>query len=147
MARETYDDRDIVRIFRETQAIAVVGASPDPHRHSHRVMHYMRDNGYRIVPINPFAAGEEILGEPVRVSLEDSPGPFELVNVFRRSDAIPGVVDEVIEIQKSKGARFLWMQLDLYDEDAARKARDAGLEVIMDRCLKIEFGRLLVHNG
>ena len=92
-------------------------------------------------------AGEEILGERVHASLADSPGPFEMVDVFRRADAIPEIVDEVLDVHRQKGIHFVWLQLDLYDEESAGRLRAAGIEVIMDRCLKIESGRLLTHRG
>lgn len=130
-----------------TKIIALVGASPNANRHSHRVMHFMQINGYRVIPVNPSAAGQDILGEPVYASLAEVPGPFQMVDVFRRQDAIPGVADEVIQLRAEKGIRFLWLQLDLYDTAVAQKARVAGLEVVMDRCLKIEYGRLLAHRG
>lgn len=147
MRRESYDDADLRRFLQATKTIAIVGASPDPDRHSHRVMRYMQHSGFRVLPVNPVAAGRQILGEPVYESLATAPGPFELVDVFRRADAIPALVDEVIDLRQRKGIRFLWLQLGLYDEDAAGRARAAGLDVIMDRCLKIEFGRVLSHNG
>ncbi len=134
-------------MFHNTTTIAIIGASPNPMRHSHRVMQYMQHNGFRVIPVNPVAADAEILGVPVSARLEDAPGSIDLVDVFRRADALPAVVDEVIEQKDAKGIRFLWFQLDLYDESAAKKARDAGIEVIMDRCLKIEYGRLLAHRG
>lgn len=147
MPRETYDDEDIVRILTGTRTIAMVGASTDPSRHSHRVMEYMLSNGYRVIPVNPAAAGQLLHGETVVAGLADIDVPFELVDVFRRQDAIPGVVDELLPLVESRGVRTLWLQLDLYDEESAARARAAGLEVIMDRCLKIEFGRLLTHRN
>ena len=147
MARETYDDADILELLSGTRTIAVVGASPDPSRHSHRVLRYMKQAGFRMLPINPLAAGQEIAGEPVLASLADMPAPVDLVNVFRRQDAIPSVVADVLASATPKRIRALWLQLDLYDEDAARRAREAGLEVVMDRCLKVEYGRLLAHSA
>lgn len=145
--KESYHDPDIARILRTTRNIAVVGASPNPARHSHRVMTFMQHNGYRIIPINPKAAGEEILGEPVVASLADAPEPVDMVDVFRRQEAVPSVVDEVIRLKAEKQIRYLWLQLDLYDDAAASRARAAGLEVVMDRCLKIEYGRVLAYRS
>ena len=147
MTRETYDDAEIVGILHATRTIAVVGASTNPARHSHRVMHFMQLNGYRTIPVNPMAAGGQIHGETVYASLADVPDPIDMVDVFRRQEAIPQVVDEVIAARAEKQIRFLWLQLDLYDEAAAGKARAAGLTVVMDRCLKIEYGRLLAHRA
>jgi len=145
--RETYVDEDISRILTNTRTIALVGASMDASRHSHRVMEYMLSNGYRVIPVNPSAAGQTLLGVTVVASLADIDVPFELVDVFRRLDAIPGVVDELLPLVESRGVRCLWLQLDLYDEASAARARAAGLEVIMDRCLKVEFGRVLTHRN
>ena len=146
MSRESYDDGDIVDILNVTRSIALVGASPNPARYSHRVMHFMQSCDYRVLPVNPFAAGEQILGERVYADLSEIPGPFEMVNVFRRAEAIPEVADETIRLAPQKRIKFLWLQLDLYDEAVARKARAAGLVVVMDRCVKIEYGRLLAHR-
>ncbi len=147
MSRESYDDDDIVDVLNETRSIAVVGASPNPARYSHRVMHFMQSCDYRVLPVNPFAAGREILGERVYADLGEVPGPFEMVNVFRRAEAISEVADQVLLHAPEKGIRFLWLQLELYNETVARNARAAGLVVIMDRCVKIEYGRLLAHRA
>lgn len=146
MSRESYDDGDIVDILSVTRSIALVGASPNPARYSHRVMHFMQSCDYRVLPVNPFAAGEQILGERVYADLSEVPGPFEMVNVFRRAEAIPEVADEAVRLAPEKRIKFLWLQLELYDEAVARKARTAGLIVVMDRCVKIEYGRLLAHR-
>ncbi len=143
---ETYDDEQIVRILRATRAIAMVGASPRPNRYSHRVMEYMQRCGYRVIPINPSCAGDEILGELVYPGLDDVPAPFEMVDVFRRMDAVPAAVDDVIRLADDKGVSSLWLQVGLYDDGLAARARAAGLDVVMDRCVKIEFGRLLAHG-
>lgn len=107
----------------------------------------MQSCDYRILPVNPFVAGKEILGERVYANLSEVPGPFEMVNVFRRAEAIPEVADQVLLHASEKGIQCLWLQLELYDEAVARKARAAGLVVVMDRCLKIEYGRLLAHRA
>jgi uncharacterized protein len=118
---------------------AVVGCSPSPHRDSHRIAGLLRDRGNRIVPVNPNAAGAEILGEPCVATVTDlGDGAVDVVDIFRRSDAAGAHVDEAIAI----GARAVWMQLGVIDEDAAERARAAGLDVIMDRCPAIEVRRL-----
>lgn len=147
MTKESYDDQDIIELLHSTKTIAVVGASANPDRHSHRVMTYLQRSGYRVLPVNPFLAGQEILGETVYASLADVPGPFEMVDVFRRAEAIPEVAEEVLAAKEDKGIRSLWLQLELYNEDVAQRARAAGLTVIMDRCLKVEYGRLIAHSG
>lgn len=145
--KETYADDDIIDLLQATTAIVVVGASPNPGRYSHKVMSYMQHVGYRTIPVNPNAAGETILGEQVYATLKEVPAPFELIDVFRKADAIPAVTREVIALREDKGIGSLWLQLDLYNEAAASEARAAGLTVVMDRCLKIEYGRLIAHSG
>ena len=140
--RETYDDNTLRELLATTRTIAIVGASPNPARHSHRVMRYLQSTGYETRPINPLALDEPILGETVYPNLADAPGPLDIVDVFRRQDAIPAVTDEVLNVHREKGIRAVWLQLDLYDEASATKLRAAGLTVVMDRCIKIEHGRL-----
>jgi predicted CoA-binding protein len=116
-----------------------VGCSPSPHRDSHRIAGLLKGRGNRIIPVNPTAAGDDILGERCQASLTDLPaGSVDVVDVFRRSDAAGAHVDEAIAI----GARAVWMQLGVIDEDAAERARAAGLAVVMDRCPAIEIRRL-----
>lgn len=138
----TVDDATIVDILRTTQTIAMVGASPSPHRDSHGVMRYLQQAGYRVIPVNPTALGQTIHGEPVVGSLADIDGPFELVDVFRRRDAVPAVVDDVLPLITARGIRTLWLQIGVGHREAAARARDAGLRVVMDRCLKVEHRRL-----
>jgi len=117
---------------------AVVGCSPSPHRDSHRIAALLKDRGNTIVPVNPRAAGEEILGERCRPSLTELGERVDVVDIFRRADAAGAHVDEAIAI----GARAVWMQLGVIDEAAADRARAAGLRVVMDRCPAIEVRRL-----
>jgi predicted CoA-binding protein len=132
------DDELITRTLRSTRTIAVVGASPKPHRASYGVMRFLQGKGYRCIPVNPGHAGETLLGETVYADLAAIPEPVDLVDVFRNSDAAGPVVDEAIAI----GAKAVWMQLDVINEPAATRGRAAGLTVIMDRCPAIEWGRL-----
>jgi predicted CoA-binding protein len=138
-----YPDWQIRRILRDTNVIAMVGASTNWNRPSYFAMKYLQEKGYRVIPVNPRAAGETLLGETVYASLKDIPEPIEMVDIFQRSDRVPPVVDEAIEI----GAKIIWMQLTVRHDEAAKKAEDAGLTVIMDRCPKIEFGRLSGELG
>jgi uncharacterized protein len=118
---------------------AVVGCSPSPQRDSHRIADLLRRRGNRIVPVNPHAAGTEILGARCVATVgELGEGAVDVVDIFRRADAAGAHVDEAIAI----GARAVWMQLGVIDEDAAERARAAGLDVIMDRCPAIEVRRL-----
>ena len=146
MTRETYDDEAIAALLLSVRRIAVVGASPKPSRHSYRVMRYLQSAGYETLPINPLATGETILGEPVFASLADAPAPIDLVDVFRRQDALPEVAEEILAVHRDKQIRAVWFQLDLYDAEIAARLRDAGLTVVMDRCIKIEHGRLLTSR-
>ena len=138
-----YPDWQIRRILRDTDVIAMVGASTNWNRPSYFAMKYLQEKGYRVIPVNPRAAGETLLGEEVYASLKDIPVDIDMVDIFQRSDRVPPVVDEAIEV----GAKCIWMQLTVRHDEAAKKAEDAGMTVIMDRCPKIEFGRLSGELG
>ena len=135
---EYYPDELILGILKESRVIAMVGASPNWVRPSYFAMKYLQTKGYRVIPVNPAAAGQDILGERVYASLKDIPVKVDIVDVFRKSDAVPPVVDDAIAI----GAKVVWMQLGVRHPAAAAKAEAAGLKVVMNRCIKIEFGRL-----
>ena len=124
-------------ILEKSKIIAVVGLSPKPERDSHEVAKYLQDQGYRIVPVNPRA--DTILGEKSYPDLASIPGKVDVVDIFRRSDDVPPVVDQAIDI----GAKAVWMQLGIVNEDAAAKAREAGLGVVMDRCMLVEHRNLV----
>lgn len=126
----------IRRILKDFRVVAVVGLSPQPDRPSYQVARYLKEHGYRIVPVRPGCS--EILGERCYPSLKDVPFPVEVVDIFRNVEAIPGVVEEAI----AAGAKAVWMQLGLAEPVSGAKARDAGLQVVMDRCMKIEHSRL-----
>jgi predicted CoA-binding protein len=118
--------RDILAAYR---IVAVVGLSPDPHRPSHEVSAYMQEMGYRIVPVNPNI--QEVLGEVAYASLRAVPEPVEIVDIFRRPEHVPAIVDDAIAI----GAKVIWMQLGIADEASAARARAAGLQVVMNTCI------------
>ena len=124
------------RILAESRTLAVVGLSAQWHRPSYFAAKYMRDHGYRIIPVNPRYT--EVLGETCYPSLKAVPEPVDVVDCFRKSEEIPAIADDAIAI----GAKVLWQQLGVKNEAAAAKARAAGLETVMDRCVKIEHGRL-----
>jgi predicted CoA-binding protein len=136
-----HDSDTIADILQNSRTIAVVGLSTNPDRPSHEVTQYLQRHGYRVVPVNPTHAGENILGEPCYASLIDAAVALkkdgigiDVVDCFRKSEAIEPIVDDAIAI----GARTVWMQLGVINEMAAQKARAAGLCVVMDRCIKIE---------
>jgi O-acetylhomoserine (thiol)-lyase len=133
-----YSDATIRRILAITRTIALVGASSNWNRPSYFVMKYLQGKGYRVIPVNPGLAGGELLGEKVYARLGDIPEPIDMVEIFRNAREVPPIVEEAIAI----GAKVVWMQLGIQHDEAARRAEAAGLEVIMNRCPKIEFGRL-----
>lgn len=143
MSELYYPDWQIRRILRDVDTVAMVGASTNWNRPSYFAMKYMQDKGFRVIPVNPRSAGETLLGEEVVASLKDITVPVDMVDIFQRSDRVPPIVDEAIEI----GAKVIWMQLTVRHDEAARKAEEAGLTVIMDRCPKIEFARLSGELG
>ena len=142
MSDLVYPDAFIRRVLDQTSTIAMVGASANWVRPSNFAMKYLQQKGYRVVPVNPGNAGTEIHGETCYAGLVDVPAPFEMVDIFRRPEDASGIVDEAISLKDDKGIRVIWMQIGVIDEDAAARAEAAGLKVIMDRCPKIEFGRL-----
>ena len=137
-SRVEYSDEYLLGILSTTRTIAMSGASPDWNRPSYFAMRYLLRKGYKVIPVNPKAAGGEILGQRAYASLKEIPEKVDVVDIFRRADAVPGIVDEAIAM----GAKVVWMQLGIVNEAAAKTARDAGLRVVMDRCMKIEYGRL-----
>jgi predicted CoA-binding protein len=127
----------IRRILLYSQTIAIVGLSPKPHRPSNQVARYLMEAGYRIIPVNP--GQDTILGLPCYPNLLAIPAQVDLVDIFRRQEEVLPIVEEAIAI----GAKFVWMQEGIVNEEAAAKARAAGLEVVMDRCTKIDHMNLL----
>jgi predicted CoA-binding protein len=144
---EHYEDRYVRDILSGTRTIAMVGASGDWKRPSYFAMKYLQKKGYRVIPVNPTRAGDEILGETVYASLADIPDRFEMVDIFRSSEAAAGIVDEAIACMAEKGIKYIWMQLGIRNDAAAARAEAAGLSVIMNRCPKIEYGRLSGELG
>lgn len=138
-----YDDKVIEGILRRVKTIAAVGLSANDMRPSYFAALYLQHKGYRVIPINPRYAGEEILGERAVASLDDLEAPPDMVQVFRRSEEAPGVVEDAIRA----GAKVIWMQLGVRHDQAAARAEAAGLDVVMDRCPKIEYGRLFGEIG
>jgi predicted CoA-binding protein len=142
MDHDRYDDAYLRDILRRCRTVAMVGASPKWVRPSFFVMKYLQVKGYRVFPVNPQAAGEVILGETVYGAFDEVPGPFPMVDIFRNSEAAGAVVDDAIALKDVKGIEVIWMQLKVRNDAAAARAEAAGLQVVMNRCPKIEYGRL-----
>jgi len=138
----TYSDAQLRAILGRVRTIAMVGASPNWNRPSYFVMKYLLEKGYGVVPVNPRAAGQEILGVPCVAALAEVPGPIDMVDIFRAGEAAGAIVDEAIALQKAKGIAVVWMQIGVRNDAAAARAEAAGIEVVMDHCPKIEYGRL-----
>jgi len=129
---------EVIRSLLEgAKTIAVVGLSPKPHRDSHRIALYLKDRGYRVIPVYP--REETILGEKVYRRIRDIPVPVDLVDVFRRSEDLPEVVEDAL----ASGARAMWFQLGCVHEEAAERARGAGVTLVMDRCIMVDHARLV----
>ncbi|HWK14339.1 MAG TPA: CoA-binding protein [Rhizobiaceae bacterium] len=140
MNHDRYDDDYIADILARTKTIAVVGASANPSRPSHGVMQFLVAQGYEIYPVNPGHAGAQILGRQVYARLADVPVAIDMVDVFRASAAVGGVVDEALALDPLP--RVIWTQLGVRDDGAAARAEKAGVQVVMNRCPKIEISRL-----
>ena len=139
MGKVLNSDADLRHLLQNTKTIALVGASPKPNRPSYGVMAYLQQSGYRVIPVNPIAAGTTILGETVYGTLAEIKEPIDMVDVFRRAEDTPPVAKEAV----AAGAKSLWLQLDIANDEAAKIATEGGLDVVMDRCTAIEVGRLL----
>jgi uncharacterized protein len=136
MAFQNPSDDTIKALLARPQTVAVVGCSPDPQRDSHRIAQLLKAKGHRVIPVNP--GHQTIINETCYASLRDIPEQVDMVDIFRRSEHVAPIVDEAIEA----GAKIIWMQLGVIDEEAAVKAQQAGLTVVMDRCPAIEYRRL-----
>ena len=140
---DSYPDDLIRQILRTVKVIAMVGASSNWNRPSYFAMKYLQKKGFRVIPVNPKEVGQQILGETVYAALADVPDKVDMVDIFRNSDAAAGIVAEALPLQP----KVIWMQLGVRNEDAAARAEAAGITVIMNRCPKIEYGRLSREIG
>jgi len=137
-----YSDDYIKSILRSSKVIAMVGASGNEMRPSYFAMKYLLDKGFKVIPVNPGMVGKTILGQTVYGALKDVPAPVDIVDVFRSPDVAPAIVQEALAEKERFGLKTIWMQLGVINEEAAAMACEAGLNVVMDRCPKIEWGRL-----
>jgi uncharacterized protein len=145
LSHDRYDDSFIRGILDTVKTVAVVGASQGDDKPSMFVVKYLSERGYRVYPINPGRAGQLIAGVQAYAKLADVPEPLDMVDVFRRSDAVPQVLDEVLRL--SSLPKVFWMQLGVRNDEAAARAEAAGMTVVMNRCPKIEYGRLSREIG
>ena len=138
-----YSDDYIAGIFKRVKTIAIIGVSPKPHRASHRVMKFLQERGYRVIPVNTRKNDGFIHGEKVYNSLADIPDDFQMVDIFRNIDGAIDITDEAIALLAAKSIETIWMQLEIRDDAAATRAEDAGIQMVMDRCPAIEIRRLV----
>lgn len=141
MNHDRYEDDYILDILRSVKTIALTGASPNPARPSNGVMGYLLSRGYDVIPVNPGQAGKQIHGQTVYARLSDIPVPVDMVDVFRASEYLAGVVEDALAM--SPPPKVIWAQLGVRDDAAAARAEAAGIKVVMDRCPAIEYPRLV----
>ena len=145
MNHDRYDDAWIAGLLRDVKRVAVIGASANTIRPSYFVTKYLIAKGYEVFPINPGRAGGEILGRPTYASLADVPQPIDIVDVFRRAEALPGIVQEIMALETLP--KVVWLQLGIRDDAIAAVLEMAGIAVVQDRCPKIEYARLSGEIG
>ncbi len=145
MNHDHYDNDYIAGILNDVKTVAIVGASANEVRPSFFVTKYLVDKGYTVFPVNPGQAGKAIAGQTTYARLADIPVPIDMVDVFRASDAVPAIVEEVLALDPLP--RVVWMQLTVRNDEAAAKAEARGIKVVMNRCPKIEYGRLSGEIG
>jgi uncharacterized protein len=140
MNHDNYSDSYIRGILNTVKTIAMVGISPKDNRPSYFAFKYLLERGYRMIPVNPGQAGKEILGQTCYASLAEIPEPVDMVDIFRGSAHVPPIVEEALALKPKP--QVIWMQLTIRNDEAAKRAEQAGLKVVMNRCPKIEYGRL-----
>ncbi|MBZ9993261.1 MULTISPECIES: CoA-binding protein [unclassified Mesorhizobium] len=145
MNHDSYDNAYIGGILNSVKTIAMVGASANDVRPSYFVLKYLLAKGFSVFPINPGQAGKEILGRMTYARLADIPEPIDMVDIFRNAAAVPGIVDEVLQLDPLP--KVIWMQLGVRHDEAAARAEAAGIKVVMNRCPKIEYGKLSGEIG
>jgi uncharacterized protein len=145
MNHDRYTDDFIRKILTTVKTIAVVGASANDVRPSYFVMKYMIDKGFRVFPVNPGHAGKEILGQMTYAGLADLPEPVDMVDIFRASSAVPAITDQILTMDPLP--KVVWMQLGVRDDESAARLEEKGIQVVVNRCPKIEYGRLSGEIG
>ncbi len=147
MNHDSYSDDYIAEILGSARSIAMVGASAGTNRPSYFAMKYLLGKGYRVTPVNPGLAGQQLLGQTAVASLGEVEAPVHIVDIFRNAEAALAITREAIELKDRLGIRVVWMQLGVRNPEAAAEAEAAGLQVVMNRCPKIEYGRLSGEIG
>jgi uncharacterized protein len=147
MNHASYPDEYIADILRDARTIVMIGASAGTNRPSYFAMKYLLGKGYKVIPVNPALAGQEIQGQRAYASLADVPGPVDIVDIFRNSAAALEVTREAVALKDNLGIKVIWMQLGVRNHEAAELAEAAGLKVVMNKCPKIEYGRLSGEIG
>lgn len=145
MDHSSYNQLYIRQILNSVHTIAFVGASANQYRPSYMAMMYMQQKGYRVIPINPGLAGQKILGETVYASISDAPDQLDMVDIFRNAEAAGKITEEALAMPVPP--KVIWMQLSVFNPEAAAKAEDAGMKVVMNRCPKMEYGKLCGEWG
>jgi len=140
MNHDSYPDSYIRGILNTVKTIAMVGFSPKETRPSYFVFKYLTERGYRVIPVNPGQAGKQVFGQKIYATLRDIPEPIDMVDIFRASTFVPPIVEEALTLKPKP--QVIWMQLTIRNDAAAKRAEDAGIKVVMNRCPKIEYGRL-----
>lgn len=147
MNHDSYSDDYVADILSSVRTFAFVGASANTSRPSYFAMKYLIGKGYTVIPINPGIAGQQLLGQTVYADLADVPAPVDVVDIFRNSEAALEITREAIRLKDKLGLKVVWMQLGVRNDEAAKEAEAAGLSVVMNRCPKIEYGRLSGEIG
>jgi len=147
MSHDRYSDNEIDQVLSDAQVLGFVGASANTSRPSYFAMKYLLGKGYQVIPINPEAAVKEILGQKVYATLDELDGPVDVIDIFRNSEAALAITREAIALKDKLRLKVIWMQLGVRNDQAAAEAEAAGLKVIMNRCAKIEYGRLSGEIG
>jgi hypothetical protein len=147
MNHDSYSDDYIAEILSSARVFAFVGASANTSRPSYFAMKYLIGKGYQVIPVNPGAAGQQLLGQTVYATLADVPGPVDAIDIFRNAQAALAITREAIRLKNKLALKVLWMQLGVRNDEAAAEAEAAGLKVVMNRCPKIEYGRLSGEIG